>query len=296
MAGAVVTGRSSWIITPETTVDDPVNLDDTGNDKYIRMIRDFVEEYPGVAFVTGLVSYRQYPPSLRAPTRSAVRIHSSGIYEDRFNSAFKIDTGKTTEVYHKSKLVSGIEMQFNYSPGRIIARLLPDLGGTTRGFGIQKERTCFSHPALKYKIAPVICYESAYGSFVTGYVRNGAGALFIMTNDGWWKNTTGYKQHLDYASLRAIETRRPVVRAANTGVSCIIDIKGRRIAETGWWRQEVLKGEIKPGTGMTFYVKYGDYLMHFSLVTSTFIILLILPAGARKEVKKRIIAQKKQNS
>ena len=52
--------------------------------------------------------------------------------------------------------------------------------------------------------------------------------LFIITNDGWWKNTNGYKQHLSYASVRAIETRRPVARAANTGISCIIDIRGKR--------------------------------------------------------------------
>jgi len=70
------------------------------------------------------------------------------------------------------------------------------------------------------KIAPIICYESVFGEFVTDYVKKGAQALFIITNDGWWKNTNGYKQHLYFASLRAIETRRQVVRAANTGVSC----------------------------------------------------------------------------
>ena len=78
------------------------------------------------------------------------------------------------------------------------------------------------------KIAPIICYESVFGKYVTEYVKKGANALFIITNDGWWKNTNGYKQHLSFASIRAIETRRPVARAANTGVSCIIDIRGKQ--------------------------------------------------------------------
>jgi apolipoprotein N-acyltransferase len=111
---------------------------------------------------------------------------------------------------------------------------------------------------------------------VTDYVKKGAEAIFIITNDGWWKNTNGYKQHLYYASLRAIETRRPVVRAANTGVSCLIDIRGKRTYETGWWTKTVIKGEIYPETRITTYVKYGDCLLLGSLFISGIIIFIVL--------------------
>jgi apolipoprotein N-acyltransferase len=278
MAGSAVTDKTDWVVTPETTVDDPVNLDDPDNDKYIRMIKELAKEHPRLSVVAGLVSYRLYPPSQKPPTISARETDSSGFYYDHFNSAFKIDTGITTEVYHKSKLVPGIEMQFSNSLSRIIVKILPYLGGTKWGYGIQEERGCLSHNLLKYKIAPVICYESVFGSFVTGYIRNGAEAIFIITNDGWWKNTNGYKQHLSYASLRAIETRRQVVRAANTGVSCIVDIRGKRIAETGWWSQAILKGEIHPEKKITIYVKYGDLLMRISIVISVIILLIIFIA------------------
>ncbi len=133
------------------------------------------------------------------------------------------------------------------------------------------------------KIAPVICYESVFGEYVTGYVKNGAEALFIITNDGWWKNTNGYKQHLFYASLRAIETRRPVARSANTGISCFIDIRGKRIAETKWWTQDVLKGAIIPETRITPYVKYGDYLLRIGPLASIIILLLIFIAIPYRE-------------
>jgi apolipoprotein N-acyltransferase len=286
LAETAASEKTAWIITPETTVDDPVNLDDMDNNKYIRMIKALVAKYPKVSIVTGLVSYRTYPASPRPPTNSARKTDDSGIYYDHFNSAFKIDSGKKIEVYHKSKLVPGIEMQFSNGPGRFLARILPYLGGTKWGYGIQKERICFNNRALNYKIAPIICYESVFGSYVTEYVKNGAQALFIITNDGWWKNTDGYLQHLSYASLRAIETRRAVARSANTGISCIIDIKGNRTHESGWWSQAVIKGELRPESRMTFYSKHGDYLLHVSLFISVLILLIIFVAiPVRNKIK-----------
>ena len=283
---ANATDKTDWIITPETTVDDPVNLDDLNKNKYIRMIKELAVQYPRASVVSGLVSYRIYPELTAAPTKSARQTDGSGTYYDHFNSAFKIDTGKTIEVYHKSKLVPGIEMQFANGPGRFISKILPYLGGTKWGYGTQEERVCFEHLSRLQKIAPIICYESVFGSFVTGYIKNGAEALFIITNDGWWKGTNGYKQHLSYASLRAIETRRPIARAANTGISCLIDIRGNRTGETEWWTQTVIKGEIIPETIITPYVKYGDYLLRISAFASVMILIVIFGVTPlRKKIK-----------
>ena len=273
MADTSATGNTKWIITPETTIDDPVNLDDIGNDKYVNRFKMLASHHPGAAIISGMVTYRRYPPSPEAPTPSARITDNSACYTDHFNSAVKIDTSGIIEYYHKSKLVPGIEMQFADGPTRFISRILPYLGGTKWGFGIQKERLCFTHPALKSKVAPVICYESVFGKYITGYIKNGAGAIFIITNDGWWKNSDGYNQHLSFASLRAIETRRPVVRAGNTGISCLIDARGKITQKTGWWTKEVLKGDIYPAYKMTPYVRYGDYLMYISLIISIIILI-----------------------
>jgi apolipoprotein N-acyltransferase len=275
LANTVITDKTDWVITPETTVDDPVNLDDLANDKYVKMIKVMTAQHPGTNVITGMVTFRLYPPLKDAPTFSARRINASGLYYDHFNSAVQIDTGKTFGIYHKSKLVPGIEMQFSNGPGRFITRILPYLGGTKWGYGLQKDRVSFEHTATLMKIAPVICYESVFGKFVTDYVKKGAEALFIITNDGWWKNTNGYKQHLYFASLRAIETRRPVARAANTGISCIIDIRGKRTVETNWWSKAVMKGEICPETRITNYVKYGDFLLWISALISGIIIFMV---------------------
>ena len=288
IANQAVTKKTDWIITPETTVDDPVNESDLSNNQYVLMIKELATRNPGACVITGMVSYRYNHMMNFPPANTAMETDKNGFYYDYFNSAFKIDTGKSIDIYHKSKLVPGFEMQFSNGLGRLIKKILPDLGGTNWGYGVQKERDCFEHSGIKHIIAPIICYESVFGKYVTDYVKKGAEALFIITNDGWWKNTNGYKQHLSYASLRAIETRRSVLRAANTGISCIIDIRGKVIQKTEWWIPETLKGNIKFENRMTPYVKYGDYLLNIACFISFIIalyVLVILPLLRKNEKK-----------
>jgi apolipoprotein N-acyltransferase len=91
-------------------------------------------------------------------------------------------------------------------------------------------------------------------------VRKGAGLLCIVTNDGWWGNTAVYKQHFDYARLRAIETRRYIARSANTGISGFIDDKGNIISQTEWWTPAAQQATLQYLRGETFYVKYAGYI------------------------------------
>src|ERR1035437_4994560 len=97
MAASASTDKTAWIITPETTVDDPVDLDNMETNEYVGMIKELASRFPKVSVVAGLVSYRVYPQSTVAPTISARKSDSNGCYFDHFNSAFKIDTGKSIE-------------------------------------------------------------------------------------------------------------------------------------------------------------------------------------------------------
>ncbi len=110
---------------------------------------------------------------------------------------------------------------------------------------------------------------------MAGFVRQGAGAIFIITNDGWWKNTTGYQQNLALSSIRAIETRRPVIRSANTGISCFIDIRGKIKNKSDWWVPAVIKGRFVYEDRVTFYVRFGDYLMYVAIVLSILALLAV---------------------
>jgi apolipoprotein N-acyltransferase len=106
----------------------------------------------------------------------------------------------------------------------------------------------------------------------------------MITNDGWWKNTPGYRHHFNFSPLRAIECRRDLVRVANTGISALIDARGVVMARTAWWQKATLKGRIHLREGRTFFARHGDYLGRISMVLG---ILLIGCAIVRAYVRKR---------
>jgi apolipoprotein N-acyltransferase len=132
-----------------------------------------------------------------------------------------------------------------------------------------------------------ICYESIYGRFYTEYIKKGANLMFIITNDGWWDNTPGYRQHLTYASLRAVETRRSIARSANTGVSALINQRGEITARAGWWTPAVLKGTLHANDKHTFYVTHGDYIGRLACFV---MLLLLLVTAVRRMARLTMIS------
>ena len=158
------------------------------------------------------------------------------------------------------------------------------MGGTVAGNGIQSERTVFWDEAREQAIAPVICYESIYGEYCTEYVRKGANAIFIVTNDGWWDDSPGFRQHLKFASLRAIETRRSVARSANTGISGYINQRGDILEATDYEVDAVLNSKIKFNDEITFYTKWGDFIAR---IAGLLAVLLLLNAIVHKLTKRK---------
>jgi apolipoprotein N-acyltransferase len=128
-------------------------------------------------------------------------------------------------------------------------------GGTSGTLGRDKERLAIPDEQHYYVAAPVICYESIYSDYITDYIRKGANLLTIMTNDGWWDNTPGYRQHMNYARLRAIETRRWIARSANTGISCFIDPAGNVYPTTTMGYNCFYKNEYRTVANTNFFCK-----------------------------------------
>jgi apolipoprotein N-acyltransferase len=146
--------------------------------------------------------------------------------------------------------------------------LVDQLGGTTAGLATQKGYVIFDNgPA---RVGPAICYESVYGEYVGGYVRSGAELIFVMTNDGWWDNTPGYRQHLHFASLRAIETRRDIVRSANTGSSAFVNQRGDILQKTPYDVPVAIAGTMHKNNSLTFYAQWGDIIARIGLFLEFF--------------------------
>jgi len=120
----------------------------------------------------------------------------------------------------------------------------------------------------------VICYESVFPNYVRQFVKKGADFLVIITNDGWYGKSSGPYQHAAYAVLRAVENRRAIVRAANTGISEFIDPYGRFIGnQTKLDERTVLTASIPISHQMTFYSEHGDWIAHVAEVVSFGVIL-----------------------
>ena len=213
-----------------------------------------------VSLITGLSSYRRlsapnHDPALRTQSGPGNRT----AYYIAHNSALALGRDSEQQLYYKSKLVPGVEflpyrkLLFFFEP------LVASLGGTTAGLGRSDSAEVF---ALNdgIRAAPLICYESIYGDYVREFVQRGANLLVVPTNDGWWDDSPGYRQHFNLARLRAIETRRYVVQAANSGTSGFIDPLGRAYAKTEYDVATVTSHDVELLEGETPYVRWGDWI------------------------------------
>lgn len=261
--------QTEYLVFPETFITEDVNEEDIEGNEAIQMFRDSIcKRYPKLKIITGASSYRLYKEQQTSTSRKS----EQGFYYDFYNTALQIDAAGV-QLYHKSKLVPGVERMPFPALLKPLENLAIDLGGTMGSLGTQEERTVFKSEKGGTSIAPVICYESIYSDYLTAYIRNGANLIFIITNDGWWDDTPGYKQHLSYAKLRAIETRRDIARSANTGTSCFIDAFGKVRQTTAWWKEDVITGRVYPSEKITFFVRYGDLISY----TASLLSLLLIP-------------------
>ncbi len=200
-------------------------------------------------------------------------------------------------IYHKSKLVIGVEkLPYPWFFEAVSKVISVDLGGMSGQLGKQAEQIPMTMPLfgpsirggngdslrrIPLKAATLICYESIFGEFCGEFVRNGANLLCVITNDGWWGNTDGHRQHLAWARLRAIENRRDLLRSANTGISATINQRGDLIESLGWDQRGLVKGQLRLNHAMTFYASHGDFIGRIACMTTALILLI---AWVRKQI------------
>ena len=266
--------KVDFFIAPETAFPGNGSLSENGFNKStsIAIAKEFLGKHPQSIFLTGASTHKFLFDE--ADTEDYSTKIQEGVWVNSYNSALQIIPNQEVEVYHKAKLVPGVEI-FPYirylKP--ILGDAMLDFGGANSSLGIDKERKVFSNTFNKAKMAPIICYESIYGEYVTDYVKNGANLLAIMTNDSWWDNTEGHKQLLSYARLRAIETRREIVRAANSGISAHINAKGDILQDTFYDDRTALLVKANLLEEKSIYTKIGDLISRIAIFVLGFLII-----------------------
>ncbi|MDR2882490.1 MAG: apolipoprotein N-acyltransferase [Alistipes sp.] len=274
-----------FIVMPETTVGDMIDEDSISFSHSLVTITNTTKAHsPEATVVVGAATRRNYG-HVPKPTHTTYS-DPEGWY-DIYNSSLAIAPSGRVDIHHKAKMVIGAEMMPTWWWIRGLQSMLDGLGFYAGHYGFGTERTVFKNDGVTAGAG--ICWESVYGEYTSEFVRNGAQVLFIITNDGWWGNTPGYRQHFDLARLRAIENRRAIARSANTGRSGFIDSRGRVMHGSddspltlGWEERGTLTANIPVDHRMTVFTRLGDWPCRVSLLLLSLSILYFIAYRIRR--------------
>jgi apolipoprotein N-acyltransferase len=272
-ADAIVDGDTQYLFGPETLIVEQIDERDPTASIYYRRLLEFREKYPKLNILLGVHSFQKLgnediPPGSRFN-------REENFYYEAFNTALFLPpgSGASPQFYHKTKLVPLFErMPFVQYLG-FLGKYSLELGGYTGTYSNRQESSTFVSPDASVTILPIVCYESIFGPYCSRNLPKEKGFICMITNDGWWKNTPGYRHHFNFSPVRAIENRRDYVRVANTGISALINANGMVIAKTPWWEKTTLKGKIHLRQGQTFFAQHGDFLGRISLYAGGFLLL-----------------------
>lgn len=233
-----------------------------------RTFSAMTRKYPDVNLLFGASTHKAFHQASKPDILARKTIDD--VWYLSYNSAYMTDSTGRTDRTDKSKLVVGTELtpfpkifvplddwlsKMLGAPGGLMGRCVP------QGYPINLEAREYGSGGEVTRRVPIgvpICYESVYPEWCRGYVTEGATLIAVITNDGWWGDTPGYRQHFSYSRLRAIELRRDIARCANTGISAFIDQRGDVVEQSEWWVPYVMHRHVNLSSRQTFFASHGD--------------------------------------
>ena len=299
VAKPYLNGKTNLVITPESAVPHTIEMGTLRNHTFFEgdtrfegfaLLDSVTTVYPNVNFVLGLstVSISDHK------TSPVAQECNPGQFMEFYNTAGFYNKNGLVSHYHKSRLVPGVEkMPFPKIFG-FLEKAIIELGGSNSSLGTDTAQRVFELDVdgKKVRVGTGICYESIYGELMGRFVRNGANVLCIITNDSWWKDSPGHGQHFEMARLRAVETRRYVLRAANGGFSGVISPTGSVLMRTKYNERTAIQTLVGAQKCETFYVKHGDYIARIAVVLAVLGLLLAIWGAIRSSIWIRRKAEK----
>jgi apolipoprotein N-acyltransferase len=254
MSKQAIDEGAELLIWPETAL--PVYLYGGTYPAIVQQIDNFLQR-ENIFLLTGMPHVIFYNNKDSIP-EDAKYSEASNYYYRTYNAVLLVAPGEgVVQQYGKMKLVPfGERVPF--------VDMLPFLGDLIKwgvglsGWNVGKDTTIFQaayNENDSLRINGLVCYESIYPYFISGFIQKDADFIAIVTNDSWYGNSSGPYQHKEYAVVRAVENRKSVVRAANGGISTIIDPLGRTTKETKMFTKDILTGEVILQEGNTFFTR-----------------------------------------
>ena len=226
------------------------------------------KQWPGAEFIVGASTFRRF--HIEEATATSRKLPTGGEY-DVYNSLIHLRDGQIIGVRHKSKLVLGVEkIPF---PGlmQYAASFIDWLGGSIGSLGSDDSLISFVS-GNGDRITSLVCYESVFGEYAASQPSS---LLTIHTNDGWWGNSLGHRQHFAYAKLRAIETQQYVGRSAYNGISGIINADGKVIQQVPYRTAGTARAIVPMLSSITFYQQNGDFIGRWASFLSIILTIYI---------------------
>ncbi|MGC8594723.1 MAG: apolipoprotein N-acyltransferase [Candidatus Kryptoniota bacterium] len=246
----------SLVVWPETAIPFYILLPTFSY--YRSQLNSFINS-TNTSLITGVPLARYYPEdAMHRP--SSHYDEMSRRYYDAYNGAALFEPGKgVSQTYGKIILVPFAE-RIPYADHFSFLIKPLEWGVGISNWAVGTDTTVFK-TKTDVRFSVVICYESIFGDYVRKFVKKGAEFLVVITNDGWYGNTSGPYQHAAYAIFRAVENRRAVVRSANTGISEFIDPYGKFIGSpTVYNTRATILENIPLMKSLTFYSVHGDWI------------------------------------
>jgi len=281
LAGPELDSTTNFLVAPESAIQESMWENDLNTFASLRLLKEVIRKYPNLNIIVGGSTFRVFGKDEQV-TASARKFTDTDGYYDAYNTSILLNSRDELQLYHKSKLTPGVESMPSFGYFKWLEKFAINLGGTVGTLGTDPVRKVYS-TVNSVPVSAAICYESIFGEFFATFVKNGAQVMFIITNDGWWGNTAGHRQHFSFAPLRAIETRRDIGRSANTGISAVIDQRGDVSGKTKYWVPAVIKETINANDKMTFYVLHGDFLARAATIIGGMLFVFSLIVKFRKK-------------
>ncbi|MEP7235603.1 MAG: apolipoprotein N-acyltransferase [Ignavibacteriota bacterium] len=260
--------HSDLLLWPETAITYPITIGWRASE--LQRLYSFIGEI-GTPILTGIPDREEYFKGKDGIPTDARKTKDSLLFHRDWNSAMLFGKDLSGRFYHqryhKQKLVPFGEKVPLVEDIPVLGEIFQwgvGLGSWNSGEGYELFRLPFSGQLVTApdtaKICTMICYESVYPSYVREFTKRGAELITIITNDGWYGKSSGPIQHNRFAVLRAVENRRWVARSANTGISSVIDEKGRFTQEKPLFESASITARIPLLSEITLYTKLGDYI------------------------------------
>ncbi|MFQ5816584.1 MAG: apolipoprotein N-acyltransferase [Terriglobia bacterium] len=205
--------------------------------------------------LVGFVDYRKDAEGRDRPYNSALMLAPDGGFVGQYDKIHLVPFGE-------------------YVPWRWLLRFSGRLVAEVSDFAPGSSKTLL--PMGHGRAAVMICYEAIFPGLVGSFVARGADVLVNISNDGWFGNSAAPAQHFNMARVRAVETRRYLLRTTNTGITAVIDPHGRVLAQAPTEQRTVLVAGFAPRRERTFYVRYGDWFAWLCLLVGLVALARIL--------------------